>query len=291
LVAGGGNLQTRHNKFGYGLETAPGGPSLKEFPSNGEATRVFLMPTRNIHVSIHDVGPAFEGAVDAALALCARFDVRPALLVVPNHHGDHPLTERYADRLRALADRGHEIFLHGYYHRASEHRPREVGRLSRFLRQRVVSGGEAEFADIDAREGAERLQRGLELFQQLRLPVDGFVAPAWSFRPWLLPDLARAGIRFTEDHLRIYDPTTGRRAASLVLNWASRSRGRIASTAVFCELAAPFAPLVPTRVAIHPGDFRIPLLRGAISRTLGRFRGRFVDRAADLFPRTTATPS
>ena len=46
-----------------------------------------------VHVSIHDVSPAWTDEVEAALALCRSMDVRPALLVVPDFHGRAPLLE------------------------------------------------------------------------------------------------------------------------------------------------------------------------------------------------------
>src|SRR5262249_52030711 len=110
-----------------------------------------------VHVSIHDVSPAWEREVDAALELAERFGAKPALLVVPDFHGRAPLREhpRYAERLRALEGDGHEIFLHGYYHRARgkddpgrDGRNGGRGRLGYFVSQRIVSNGEAEFDDV-----------------------------------------------------------------------------------------------------------------------------------------------
>ena len=41
-----------------------------------------------VHVSIHDVTPAFAREIDVALTMAHRAGMRPALLVVPNFHGD-----------------------------------------------------------------------------------------------------------------------------------------------------------------------------------------------------------
>lgn len=216
-----------------------------------------------MHVSLHDVAPPFADETEAALRLCAEHGLKPALLVVPDHHERAPLAESpaFCDRLRELADQGHEIYLHGYTHRASP-RAEQASRARHFFRQKVVSAGEAEFASIDAREGTERLARGLELLREtLALPVHGFVAPAWSFQPWLLPMLAQHGVAYTEDHLYVYDPETGRKRASLVLNFASRSRSRIATTSLYCRAARPLATVLPARIALHPGDMRVALLR------------------------------
>jgi len=63
------------------------------------------------------------------------------------------------------------------------------------------------------------------------------VAPAWSMPPWLLPVLAEQGFRFTEDHFRVYDPAARRARASVVLNWATRTPGRLVSSLAFCRAA------------------------------------------------------
>lgn len=214
-----------------------------------------------MHVSLHDVTPRFSDAMDRALELAARHGLKPALLVVPDHHEqtrleDHP---QFVDRLRALAADGYEIYLHGMTHRQSAQD--RTSAASRFFRQRVVSAGEAEFASLDRVEGARRLGEGLARLRALELPVSGFVAPAWSFRPWLLQLLAAHHVHYTEDHLRVYDPVRGLSRASLVLNFASRSWNRIATTTLFCRAARPLAAFTPTRVALHPGDFGVKLLR------------------------------
>ena len=73
-----------------------------------------------VHVSIHDVSPAWDAEVAHALAMCAEVGIMPGLLVVPDFHGRAPLAKspRYAELLRGLQAGGHEIFLHGYFHRA-----------------------------------------------------------------------------------------------------------------------------------------------------------------------------
>jgi predicted deacetylase len=209
------------------------------------------------------------------LELAGAFGLKPALLVVPDHHDachleDHPA---FVDELRALAKNGHEIYLHGMTHRAVAEAPS----ASRFFRQTIVSAGEAEFASIDREEGARRLGAGLARLRALDLPVSGFVAPAWSFRPWLLPLLGAHNVHYTEDHLHVYDPVRGTKRRSLVLNFASRSWGRIASTTLFCRAARPLAAFAPTRIALHPGDFGVALLRREIASLLA-WASRFPQR-------------
>jgi predicted deacetylase len=243
------------------------------------------MPT---HVSIHDVSPAWSRELDAALALCHAAEVRPALLVVPNFHGRAPLLgdTSFVERLRVLQADGHEVYLHGLYHRADRHEgARRTGGVetARWLfAQRVVSNGEAEMMGISPQEGERRLDEGLRILQAAGLRIDGYVAPAWSMPGWLIPMLAARGIAYTEDHLRAYDPTRGRARVSLVINWASRSPARLLSTVAFCRMAGLVRPLLPARIAIHPGDMLHLLLRREVERALEGARGDFVVRGVDV---------
>jgi predicted deacetylase len=241
-----------------------------------------------VHVSIHDVSPAWTDEVEAALDLCASAGVRPALLVVPNFHRRAPLLDDapFCARLRGLQAAGHEIYLHGFFHQSREQYtaggagPR--ARLAWLFAQRVVSGGEAEMSDVSAEEGRQRLEEGERVLRAADLRIDGYVAPAWSMPRWLLPLLGERGFRFTEDHLRVYDPANGRARRSVVLNWATRSPGRLLSTVAWCRIARRARVVVPTRIAIHPGDMRYRLVRGEIERLLDWARGDLVARGADL---------
>jgi hypothetical protein len=67
-----------------------------------------------------------------------------------------------------------------------------------------------------------------------------------------------------------------------VLNYATRSTARLVSTLVYCRAASFAAPLLPTRIAIHPMDLRHAVVRDELDRLLMRFRGNFVNRGADL---------
>jgi uncharacterized protein len=246
----------------------------------------------SVHVSIHDVSPAWEREVEAALELAHAFGVKPALLVVPDFHGRAPLAEapRYAERLRALEKGGHEIYLHGYYHRARTWDQHAAGaaangalaRARYAFAQKVVSGGEAEFSDVSREEAQERLDLGERVLGEAGLTIRGFVAPAWSMPRWLLDVLGARDYRFTEDHLRVYDPARKRSRTSLVLNFASRTPGRLFSSALYCRVARPARRLVPARIAIHPADMRFTFLRSELRSLLAWASGDFVSRGEDL---------
>lgn len=242
-----------------------------------------------VHLSLHDVSPAWAAEMDLALAYCAEVDAKPALLVVPNFHGEWPLEEHpaFAARLRELQAAGHEIFLHGFFHRSRETAgSAQDGRpsgLSWQIAQRVMSAGEAEFRDVSKAEAVERLDRGERALGDAGLSIDGFVAPAWAMPPWLLPMLGDRGYQFAEDHLHVYDPANHRTRASVVLNYASRTRLRMLSTVAWCRTAKYARALMPARIAIHPADMRVPLLRRELRHLLAWGAGDYVARAQALF--------
>ncbi len=245
-----------------------------------------------VHVSLHDVSPAWEREVEVALEMAHAHGVRPALLVVPDFHGkaslaDHPA---FCERLRQLQAQGHEIYLHGYSHQsrtwdqhAAETATRGIGSRMRYLfAQKVVSGGEAEFSDVSHDEALRRLDDGERMLRDAGLAVTGFIAPAWSMPSWVLTLLGERGYAFTEDHTRVYDPASGRSRASVVLNYASRTPGRLLSSVAWCRIARPARRLLPARIAIHPADMRYALLRSEIASLLAWGEGDFVTTGAAL---------
>jgi predicted deacetylase len=237
-----------------------------------------------VHVSIHDVSPVWRDEVERALDLCDAVGARPALLVVPDFHGRAPLLAdpAFCDRLRRRQANGHEVYLHGFSHRSEPRRRPDSSRLAWFLAQRVFSQGEAEMSGLSLGEGRRRLEDGERTLQSAGLRIDGFVPPAWSMPTWMLPLLEVRGYRFSEDRLRVYDPAARRARLSVVLNWASRSPGRLLSTVAFCRLARHARAALPARIAIHPADLGFVLLRREIARLLEWARGDFVARGCDL---------
>ncbi|HXN32840.1 MAG TPA: DUF2334 domain-containing protein [Polyangiaceae bacterium] len=241
-----------------------------------------------VHVSIHDVSPVWANEVEAAIELCAAVGARPALLVVPDFHGRAPLLDhaRYCERLRDLQGRGHEVYLHGFFHRSGERYEQSAagsGRLAWLFAQRIVSAGEAEMSDVSPEEGRRRLADGERVLLDAGLRIDGFVPPAWSMPWWLPAELAARGYRFTEDHLRVYDPVGKQARVSVVLNWASRSPARLLSTVAWCRIAKNAGAVVPARIAIHPADMKLLLLRREIASLLAWAREHIVARGRDLF--------
>src|SRR6266576_1216659 len=158
---------------------------------------------RLLLASIHDVSPRFESEVDRLVDLLRPYVTdRIAMLIVPNHWGDAPIIagSPFAARLRAWAEAGMEMFLHGYFHRDAA---RHSGAANR-LRASVMTAGEGEFLGLSRADASARIAEGRALVEQvIGRPIAGFVAPAWLYGPGTLDALADCGIALAEDHFRV----------------------------------------------------------------------------------------
>jgi predicted deacetylase len=242
-------------------------------------------PRRLLLASIHDVSPRFESEVDKLSDLLAsHVGSRLAMLVVPNHWGDAPIVpgSPFAARLRSWAERGVEMFLHGFTHRDDAQYSGAADRM----RARFMTASEGEFLGLSRAEAAARINNGRTLIEGIiGRPVDGFVAPAWLYGDGAREALEQSGIPLAEDHLRVWSPETGDQLAwGPVITWASRTRARLLSS-LAAAAALRHAPLEVLRIGVHPPDVRHPALVRSIGRTFsvaGRRRvpGRYGDLLA-----------
>lgn len=239
---------------------------------------------KRLFASIHDVSPAFESEVDALYDRLSGLlgGPRMAMLVVPDFEDRAPLSKNpaYAAKLRAWADAGVEMFLHGWCHR-------DDAKKKGFM-QKHMTAGAGEFAQLTKDEAARRLSDGRKVVEDaIGRPVVGFIAPAWLYSDASKEALAEAGYPLAEDHMRVWEPATGRVLATRpVITWASRTPGRILSSLAVASAAraAPWA-LPKARIAVHPGDTTVPALLDSIDATYRRFMqthtpARYSDLAA-----------
>lgn len=249
-------------------------------------------PMRRLLLSIHDVGPRFEAEVDLLLERVTRHVApdRLAMLVVPDHWGEHPLTPGtpFANRLRAWSDAGISLFAHGWFHKdVTVHR----GMVARF-KGRHMTAGEGEFLGLDEGTALARMIAARDLIQTITgRSLSGFVAPAWLYGPGAMAALSRSGFALAEDHMKVWHPESGRvLARGPVITWASRSRARIVSSLFAARILPPMLRLAPVvRVAVHPGDVTISDLLVSIDDTLRRLCRTHVPASYDdLHPTETA---
>jgi len=221
-------------------------------------------------VSLHDVAPPFERQMRELWSLCLAHGVRPALLVVPNWHGQHPLLRatRLVDWLFARVDQGARIFLHGERHDEADTPRRARDSLRAFGR----TAGEGEFLTLEYAEARVRIDRGMETLYRCGLPPTGFVPPAWLARPATRAAARDAGLALAEDARHIHLLRAGTSLRSPAIRWSARTAWRAQASAWVAEARWQLQrshPLV--RLALHPTDLDHPVTRASLERSLGQW--------------------
>jgi predicted deacetylase len=224
-------------------------------------------------ISIHDVTPAFAAGVLRLWDMCAARGLAPALLVVPDWHGEWPLPQHggFVRWLRDRADEGAEIVLHGERHQ------------------------HGEFRDLDRSAARERIDRGLRILRVLGLEPAGFVPPAWLAREEGHAAVGEAGLGFSEDDRAVRIFPAGRRVTSPVVRWSARTPVRAwGSVAVARGRWAVQRGARYPRLVFHPQDLDHPGTTRDLPTTLDRWLSRHEPisyaamRAAELPPTGSA---
>jgi len=204
-------------------------------------------------VSLHDVTPALEAGVLRLWEMCAARGVSPALLVVPDWHGQWPL-DRHPRFVQWLLDRaavGAEIVLHGERHTRGE------------------------FRVLDRAGARSRIDRGIGSLRAAGLEPIGFVPPGWLAREDGHEAARDAGLGFSEDDQRIRLFPGGRRIGSPAVRWSARSAVRawgsvaVAQGRWLLQRRAQFP-----RIAFHPQDYAHPRTSRDLPATLDRWLTR-----------------
>jgi predicted deacetylase len=228
------------------------------------------MPARRLLLaSIHDVSPRFESEVDGLMdLLCRHVGERIAMLVVPNHWGGAPIIpdSPFAARLRAWADDGIEMFLHGFFHRDEARHQRAADRLKAGL----MTAGEGEFLGLSSGDAEARIRDGRALIEDVTgRPIAGFVAPAWLYGAGALEALVDCSIPIAEDHWRVWSPPAAGKtlARGPVITWASRTPTRLLSSLAAASVLR-HSPIKVLRIGVHPPDVRHPRIVRSIRATL-----------------------
>jgi predicted deacetylase len=241
-----------------------------------------LTPPQHLLVSIHDVTPALAANVTTLWQMCRAQGVVPALLVVPNWHGEWPLEghPKFVEWVRGCAGAGAEIFLHGERHD-------EVG-LPRTWRDVWRAWGktarEGEFLTLEEPAARERIDRGVALLQRLGLPPIGFVPPAWLARESCVRAVSAAGLQFSEDDESITVHARGERLLSPVVRWSGRTPMRARGSTLVAAARWRLQHEAPhMRIALHPSDLDHLVTARSVAQWLARWAGaRTPSRYADL---------
>ncbi len=231
------------------------------------------MSALRLAVSIHDVAPVTWPLCRRLIALVEESGCGPCtLLVVPDYHrsGRCDLDRSFSHAIDRRLSRGDDVALHGYFH--WDDAPTALSAQAWFSR-RVLTSGEGEFAALERRKAAARLERGRRLFTSLGWPTRGFVPPAWLLGPGLVELLRAAGFAWTSTRDALVDlrDGTGRAAPSLTCSVRSPWR-RLASRSWLAIGERVYGSQRLLRVALHPADARHARVIGAWARVLRHLR-------------------
>lgn len=223
---------------------------------------------RYLCVVLHDVTPLNASVCMQMLDLLQRLaretgvTVPVTLLVVPSPRGSsHDTPADHLGWLRGLCAEGHELALHGLTHHDDGPPPRTWRER---LRRHHYTAGEGEFAALDLAAAHERLAAAKAWAARHRLPVRGFVAPAWLLSADADRAVRQAGFDYScrLDHIESLPDGRRLHARSLVFSTRSAWR-RVASRAwvrsVAWQQRRTGAPLM--RFELHPGDLRHDAVR------------------------------
>ena len=217
---------------------------------------------REYAISVHDVAPETWPQCERLLALADSFGAPVTLLVVPHYHrgvrADADAVFTAAVRRRVAC--GDEVVLHGYYH--EDHGPPPLTPRD-WLRRRVYTASEGEFATLDTATAVELLARGRAVLEAMRLTAAGFVPPAWLINEPALDAVRGSGLRYTCTRDLLIDLGADARAArdgdhriaapSIVYSTWTAWRRALSRRWNRRRLAA-LTTVPRLRVALHPAD-------------------------------------
>ena len=206
-------------------------------------------------IALHDVAAATWPQCAALLAMLDEIGRPPlTLLAVPNYHSLGPLTATSAV-MRSLQERiarGDEVALHGYFHRDDAAPPRTP---ADWLRRRVLTAGEGEFAALSPTEAARRLNEGWKELSTAFAPMRGFVAPAWLNGEGTWSALRQSPFRYAATRNALVIIEGMQRIPAPAITVSARSRWRRAASRLWLRaLCGSTASLPLLRVALHPVD-------------------------------------
>ncbi len=215
-------------------------------------------------VSIHDVTPAHADSVKRLWELCRTNGFTPALLVVPDWHGEWPLHDHpeFVKWVLECGASGAELILHGYRHdefglgRSFGDSLRAIGRTNR----------EGEFLTLNGSDARKRLQEGLEMLNGLSVHATGFIPPAWLCRTDTHDEVKRLGLLFSEDAGTIRLHSSNKIVATPVVRWSARSSWRAAMSDSIALIRRRTVRSEFLRLALHPQDLSHRIAESSVIR-------------------------
>ena len=211
---------------------------------------------RLLAVSVHDVSPLTRDRVEVMLRDLAEVWVGvTSLLVVPDHHhrADIDKDSGFLAWLREKEAAGHEMVLHGFYHRREK---AGGGGWTRKIVTEHYTAGEGEFYDLDYETARGWMGRGLEKLTVAGLEVICFIAPAWLLGDEAERAARNLGFAYTTRLGGVLDLRCGDYTASQSLVYSVRSAWRRAVSLWWnAWLASRLRKNPLARLGLHPPDW------------------------------------
>jgi predicted deacetylase len=222
---------------------------------------------RSLAVSVHDVSPLTRDTVEVMLRDLAEAGVGvTSLLIVPDHHhrADIDQDPDFLAWLRKKEAAGHEMVLHGFYHRREE---AAGGGLVQKIVTEHYTAGEGEFYDLDYEAARDRMEEGREKLTGAGLDVVGFIAPAWLLGDEAERAARNLGFAYTTRLGGVLDLRSGDYTASQSLVYSVRSAWRrVVSLWWNAWLASRLRKNPLARLGLHPPDWRHDKIRAQALR-------------------------
>lgn len=224
-------------------------------------------PAHALVVSIHDVSPLTQQATQEFLVRLHSLGVgKCPLLVVPNHHhrGHFLDDKKFCDWLVEKSDAGHEIVIHGYYHRR-ERKPAES--LWQRLMTQTYTQDEGEFYDIDEAQATALVLKAQAEFAALGFHPHGFIAPAWLLSEAGERVVRAAGLAYTTRIGSVLNLADGKQHDSASMVYSVRNAWRrAASLAWNATLFQRLKNNPLLRIGLHPPDLDHPAIWNQIAK-------------------------
>jgi len=219
---------------------------------------------RGLCIALHDVAPATWPDCGALLRLLEPLGRPPVTLaVVPQYHGgarvDH--APWFVRDVNAHVAAGAEVALHGLRHLddGADDSGGAVRGPADWLRRRMLTAGEGEFAALPLAEAEFRIRRGLDMLQACGWQAAGFIPPAWLAGRGTRAALERSSLAYTSSHWELLRLRDGARIAAPCITVSARSAWRRAASRLWVRTMREATAGVPLlRIALHPADARHP---------------------------------
>lgn len=236
-------------------------------------------------ISFHDLHPGSMDRCKKFIAQCQAFGAKTiSILVIPQYHGTPKFTNdpAFVEYLQQLAADGHDLCLHGYYHRADE----ITGGVKSQVTGKIYTSGEGEFFQITEDQAKAKLKDGLALFEEANIPAVGFTAPAWLLSDEGYAALKQKGFQYNTLWSEVQLPQLNQSYKAPTLVYSSRSAWRRVVSKVWINFYHwKHRNTHFLRFAVHPADFDHADIEAHIYKTLPKaLASREAETYRDLIP-------